>query len=110
MPVLTLDSPQPSTRALWPESETANGSEVGNLARHLTDRECQVLRGLGEGVSVSGLADRYHLHESTLRGHVKSILQKLQVHSQLQAVLVGMRAGIVPDVVQDADPVDDRRP
>jgi PAS domain S-box-containing protein len=79
------------------EWEMPNGSEAGDLARHLTDRERQVLRGLGDGMSVCVLAQRYHLHESTLRGHVKAILQKLQVHSQLQAVLVGMRAGILSE-------------
>jgi len=81
-----------------------NSSEAGDLARHLTDRECQVLHGLAKGLSVSVLAERLHLQESTLRGHVKSILQKLQVHSQLQAVLVGMRAGVIPEAGRGVDP------
>lgn len=98
-------SPEASFPAAGDAWAIPNTSEAGDLARHLTDREGQVLRGLAEGMSVSSLAERYHLRESTLRGHVKSILQKLQVHSQLQAVLVGMRAGVIPEVVQDADPV-----
>ena len=81
-----------------------NSSDAGDLARHLTDRECQVLRGLAKGLSVSVLAERLDVQESTLRGHVKSILQKLQVHSQLQAVLVGMRAGVVPEAGRGVDP------
>ncbi len=106
-----VGTPAPSgvfSRAAGGEWNVANHSQAGDLAQHLTDRERQVLRGLGEGASVSDLAETYHLHESTLRGHVKSILQKLQVHSQLQAVLVGMRAGIVPEVVQDEDQEDQR--
>lgn len=95
------ESARPGTVGEW---EMPNGSEAGDLARHLTDRERQILRGLGEGMSVSVLAQRYHLHESTLRGHVKAILQKLQVHSQLQAVLVGMRAGILSEVDKAAFP------
>ena len=81
-----------------------NSSDAGDMARHLTDRERQVLRGLAKGMSVSVLAERLHLQESTLRGHVKSILQKLQVHSQLQAVLVGMRAGVVTESDRGVDP------
>jgi DNA-binding NarL/FixJ family response regulator len=79
-----------------------NASESGDLVRHLTDREQEVLQGLSQGMSVSILADTLHLQESTLRGHVKSILQKLQVHSQLQAVLVGMRGGVVPEIDREA--------
>jgi DNA-binding NarL/FixJ family response regulator len=74
------------------------------MAQYLTDRERQVLCGLARGLSVSVLAERLHVQESTLRGHVKSILQKLQVHSQLQAVLVGMRAGVIPEVGRGVDP------
>ena len=64
-----------------------------------------MLRGLGEGHERQLLAERLHLQESTLRGHVKSILQKLQVHSQLQAVLVGMRGGRHPHVDSGVHPI-----
>ena len=66
------------------------------LVRYLTPREREVLAGLGEGQDTRMLADSMHISEHTVRGHIKSILQKLQVHSQLQAVLEGMRAGVVP--------------
>ena len=66
------------------------------LSGYLTDRELQVLRCLGEGLSVNEVGRRLHIRESTVRGHVKCVLQKLQVHSQLQAVLVGMHEGALP--------------
>ena len=65
-------------------------------AELLTPRERDVLLGLTEGLSSSRVAERLGICESTVRGHIKSILQKLQVHTQLQAVLVGIRAGVVP--------------
>jgi PAS domain S-box-containing protein len=62
----------------------------------LTPRERDVLLGLAEGLSSGGVAERLGIRESTVRGHIKSLLQKLQVHTQLQAVLVGLHAGVVP--------------
>ncbi len=99
-PGMGLDALPPAAGGEW---EMPNRSDAGALASHLTDRERQVLRGLAEGRSVSVLAEGLHVHESTLRGHVKAILQKLQVHSQLQAVLVGMRAGILSNVDRGVD-------
>jgi PAS domain S-box-containing protein len=65
-------------------------------AELLTPRERDVLLGLAEGLTSSGVADRLGICESTVRGHIKSLLHKLQVHTQLQAVLVGIRAGVIP--------------
>jgi DNA-binding CsgD family transcriptional regulator len=65
-------------------------------AQSLTPRERDVLLGLAEGLTSSGVADRLGICESTVRGHIKSLLHKLQVHTQLQAVLVGIRAGVIP--------------
>jgi DNA-binding CsgD family transcriptional regulator len=66
------------------------------LVHELTGRELDVLRGLAEGRSPREVAQQLSLCDSTVRGYVKSLLQKLRVHSQLQAVLVGMQAGVVP--------------
>jgi DNA-binding NarL/FixJ family response regulator len=65
-------------------------------AELLTPRQRDVLLALSEGLSSSRVAERLGIRESTVRGHIKSLLQKLQVHTQLQAVLVGIRAGVVP--------------
>lgn len=65
-------------------------------AQLLTPREREVLLGLAEGLSASSVADRLAIRENTVRGHIKVVLQKLQVHTQLQAVLAGIRAGVVP--------------
>lgn len=64
--------------------------------RLLTPRERDVLTSLAEGSGVRGVAQRLGIRESTVRGHIKSVMHKLEVHTQLQAVLVGVRAGLVP--------------
>jgi PAS domain S-box-containing protein len=61
----------------------------------LSPREREVLKALAEGLDSQAIADRLHITLRTERNHVTNILAKLGVHSQLQAVLFGLRYGIV---------------
>lgn len=62
----------------------------------LTKRELAVLRLMGEGSDVRANAKTLGISENTCRGYVKSILSKLSAHSQLEAVVVATRLGLVP--------------
>ncbi|WP_241979493.1 response regulator transcription factor [Cryobacterium suzukii] len=62
----------------------------------LTKRELAVLRLMGEGSDVRANAKTLGISENTCRGYVKSILGKLGAHSQLEAVVVATRLGLVP--------------
>ena len=59
----------------------------------LTERETQVLRLLGDGMGPQAIALDLGLSVHTVRGHVKSILAKLNVHSQLEAVSLAVANG-----------------
>lgn len=61
----------------------------------LTARERQVLDLLGEGLDAGAIAQRLVVSNHTARGHVKSILRKLGAHSQLEAVVLATRAGLL---------------
>jgi DNA-binding NarL/FixJ family response regulator len=61
----------------------------------LTDREAEVLRWLSQGLDPQTISRRLGISVHTCRGHVKSILAKLQAHSQLEAVVKAMRLGLV---------------
>jgi PAS domain S-box-containing protein len=65
------------------------------LIESLTPREHEVLELLAAGLDSSAIARRLHISPRTQRNHVSSILAKLDVHSQLQAVLFGLRHGVV---------------
>jgi DNA-binding CsgD family transcriptional regulator len=54
----------------------------------LTEREYEVLSLLGDGLSNHRIAVRINVKERTVRLHVSSILEKLQIESRLQAGLV----------------------
>ena len=71
--------------------------ERGAPLRRLTDRELQVLAGLVDGRSVDEIATEQIVAVSTVRTHVRRILEKLGVRSQLAAVAEAHRCGWPPD-------------
>ncbi|TMK78584.1 MAG: response regulator transcription factor [Actinobacteria bacterium] len=62
----------------------------------LSARELDVLRLLGEGFDNQTVAERLAVKLTTVRNHVQSIIEKLGVHSKLEAVIAAMREGLIP--------------
>jgi DNA-binding NarL/FixJ family response regulator len=62
----------------------------------LTAREREVLELMGEGLDPRAIAERLVVSLHTARGHVKNIIMKLDAHSQLEAVIVATRTGLLP--------------
>jgi DNA-binding NarL/FixJ family response regulator len=60
---------------------------------HLTPRECDVLRELTQGHTVAEIARRAVVSEATVRSQVQSVLTKVGVRSQLEAVVAAQRCG-----------------
>ncbi|MDQ6613409.1 MAG: LuxR C-terminal-related transcriptional regulator [Actinomycetota bacterium] len=61
----------------------------------LTTRELQVLELLADGTSGPAIAERLYLSGNTVRNHAQNILDKLGVHSRLEAVAVAVHEGII---------------
>jgi DNA-binding NarL/FixJ family response regulator len=61
--------------------------------RRLSVRECEVLADLMDGLSADSIADAAFVSVTTVRSHIRSILRKLDVSSQLAAVAMAVRAG-----------------
>jgi DNA-binding NarL/FixJ family response regulator len=59
----------------------------------LTDREAEVLTAVIGGANAEEIAKSQHVAVSTVRSHIRSILDKLGVNSQLAAVALARRAG-----------------
>lgn len=61
----------------------------------LTDRERDVLAGIGSGLSNAQIARRLDIGESTVKTHVSRVLMKLDAPSRVQAAVIAVHAGLV---------------
>jgi DNA-binding NarL/FixJ family response regulator len=61
----------------------------------ITPREKEVLQKLAEGLSNKEIAASLHMSVDTERTHMMNILNKLGVHSRLQALVFAARHGLV---------------
>jgi two-component system nitrate/nitrite response regulator NarL len=70
-------------------------TEAHRIARYLTPREREVLTRLARGESTTALAKSMGVTRNTACSHVQSVLTKLGVHSQREAVIKAARHGLV---------------
>lgn len=61
----------------------------------LTQRERDVLELMGQGKDVRTIARELGISTSTCRGYVKSLLMKLDAHTQLEAVVLAVQHGLL---------------
>lgn len=54
-----------------------------------------VLALLSEGLRTEQLAEHMQISRTTVRNHIRSILQKLDVHSRAEAVSLAFRRSLV---------------
>jgi DNA-binding NarL/FixJ family response regulator len=57
----------------------------------LTDRELEVLRFVAQGLNNREIAKQLFISENTVKNHVRNILEKLQLHSRMEAVMYAVR-------------------
>jgi len=63
---------------------------------NLTRREADVLRLMGEGMDPQAISPILGISLNTCRGYQKTLMAKLGAHSQLEAVVIGTRTGLLP--------------
>ena len=64
-------------------------------ATDLTNREREVLSLLAQGLNTNEIARSLSISSSTVRNHIRNILQKLHVHNRLEAVVFALKHGLV---------------
>lgn len=67
----------------------------GGAGPRLSQRELEVLGLLEAGLAAGRIAERLSISVHTSRGHVKSVLGKLDAHSALEAVARGRALGLL---------------
>jgi DNA-binding NarL/FixJ family response regulator len=92
----TVLSPAAARRLVAASTDSLSAKErARELVGSLTEREAQVLAGLGEGLSNAQIAARLFLSEATVKGYVSRTLDKLGCVNRTQAGLLAHDAGIV---------------
>jgi DNA-binding CsgD family transcriptional regulator len=89
-----------SAPASAPEGEPTEGEGSDPGPGSLTPREREVLGWMAAGLQNKEIAQKLDLSLATVRNHIHNTLEKLQVHSKLEAVSLAYRNGWV-----DADGV-----
>jgi two-component system NarL family response regulator len=64
-------------------------------APKLTDREMEVLKLVARGMNNRDIAKELFISENTVKNHVRNILEKLQIHSRMEAVMIAVRQKLI---------------
>jgi len=92
----TVLSPAAARRLIAASTDSQPARERARTqVSSLTEREVEVLTGLGEGLSNAQIASRLYLSEATVKGYVSRMLDKLGLDNRTQAGLLAHDAGIV---------------
>jgi DNA-binding NarL/FixJ family response regulator len=57
----------------------------------LTEREMEVLKLVAKGLNNRDIAKQLFISENTVKNHIRNILEKLQLHSRMEAVVYAVR-------------------
>jgi DNA-binding NarL/FixJ family response regulator len=96
-----LDGGRPMSRGMAPlllehvRRTGRSGSAERKAVKPLTDRERVVLCQLARGYSYEDIGKALDVSVNTVRTYVRSLYEKLDVNSRTEAVLLGMKLGIV---------------
>ncbi|MBE3076545.1 MAG: response regulator transcription factor [Actinobacteria bacterium] len=64
-------------------------------APRLTERELEVLKLVARGMANKDIARELFISENTVKNHVRNILEKLQLHSRMEAAMYAFREKIL---------------
>lgn len=78
--------------------------ERERLLAEFTPRELDILRVLAEGLDTTAMSDRLGIAPHTVEWHVRHVIEKLGVHSKLQAVISAASKGLIAPVGPPGQP------
>ncbi len=72
-----------------------NRTEMELWLEALTQRELEILKLLAKGHGTSEISELLAISQNTVRNHIQHILQKLRVHTRLEAVTYAIKNGLI---------------
>src|SRR6202020_799504 len=96
----SLINPSMAGKLLTEFATLANRDTTEDRAQHvaapkLTDREMEVLKLVARGMNNRDIAKELFISENTVKNHVRNILEKLQIHSRMEAVMIAVREKLI---------------
>lgn len=91
----SLISPSMATK-LIDEFKQMSGHDRSSVpGPRLTERELEVLGLVAKGLNNRDIAKQLFISENTVKNHVRNILEKLQLHSRMEAVMYAVKEKIL---------------
>ena len=87
----SLISPSMAVKLIDDFKQMSKPEREQGPALKLTERELEVLRLVAKGLNNREVAKELFISENTVKNHVRNILEKLQLHSRMEAVMYAMR-------------------
>ena len=91
----SLISPSMAIKLIDEFKQMAKPERTTGPALRLTERELDVLRLVAQGHSNKEIAARLFISENTVKNHVRNMLEKLQLHSRMEAVMYAVRENLL---------------
>ena len=87
----SLISPSMAMKLLDEFKQMARTDRSQPATPRLTERELEVLRLVAQGLNNREIARQLFISENTVKNHVRNILEKLQLHSRMEAVMYAVK-------------------
>lgn len=89
----SLISPSMASKLLHEFNELSRRADerMKSASPRLTGRELEVLKLVAKGLSNREISSELFISENTVKNHVRNILEKLHLHSRMEAVVYAMR-------------------
>jgi two-component system NarL family response regulator len=91
----SLISPSMAVKLIDEFKQMSKPEREQGPALRLTERELEVLRLVAKGLNNREVAKELFISENTVKNHVRNILEKLQLHSRMEAAMYAVRENLL---------------
>lgn len=91
----SLLSPAVASKLVSEFAAVSKRADERALRPQLTDRELEVLQLAADGLTNRQIGRRLTISENTVKNHIRNILEKLHLHSRMEAVLYAVREDLI---------------
>ena len=92
----SLISPSMAVKIIDEFMQMSKPDKQQSTALKLTERELEVLRLVAKGLNNREVAKELFISENTVKNHVRNILEKLHLHSRVEAAVYAHRQHLLP--------------